>query len=206
MTAAFFSAGRDGALEFDYRGTITLGVISRLERYMHKRYGGTVEAVQLFEEDTSGIESMEEMWRRLLGRKPAILVADGRAVYANRSPNRELYAIERLEIEVYFLSQHMHSRGARVAGYGASVSGQGGDPGAWRMMADARRLLPDFSVAKFAPMQLDDESPGPRGLGGVIWQQTWVTRGHVDHVPLPENVHPPVSKVQTTLAIVEETS
>lgn len=202
MTAALIHHGREGDHDHDFVGTIESQVIARLEAYLERRYGGPLQAVKRFEDVISDADEAE-VARRLLGQKPAVLLASGRVRYGNASSDLTRYKVELLEVELYLVSQHMHSGEARSEGYTSSVDG-GGDPGILRLRADTRRVLWGLQVGRFRPLALvDEEREASIAGGGLVWKQTWATKGLVDHVPV-DVADPVAADHETSLKLLSQ--
>lgn len=204
MTAPLMVSGRFGAFGFDFRGTIVDGVVERLRLWLDQLYGGAVVAVTRFDDEVTATSDIDEAWKTLAGRAPAILVSAGRARYENQGSNRKTYKVDPLEIEVFFFSQHLRDQASRLAGDPSSIDA-GGDPGIERMLADAQALLWGHEIGKFSGLVLDEEDRGPNAEGALVWQQTWITSGLIEIKKVgPLEQHPAASKIEATMKLVEQ--
>lgn len=130
MPVFLYPAAGGQFAEFDYRTAIKTVALQELER-MHVRSGGYVEFVGFFDREFQG--DLEELYKRLLGQTPAILIRAGDAVVTAATSSKKRYdAI--VDLELTYFHSHLNSREARLTG-DAVV------PGLDQMLADARGIL-----------------------------------------------------------------
>ena len=130
-----------------------------------------------------------EVATRLQGRLPAILVTTGRGTYESVSVAKRTLRGS-LEVEIIALSSHLRSREARTQGDERSAIDPSADPGVYKLLADARRLLygRDLGINGVSAPDLLVEEPGIRIPELTAFTARYQVEFRFDQRPLVEPV------------------
>jgi hypothetical protein len=197
--AALTPAKKVGAFATDdYRDAIEAAALAELER-LRRRSGGYLQFLGDFEREFSG--DLEEMFQRLLGQSPALLVRIGDAVGQSATASRRRY-VASVDLEVYAFSNNLRSHEARAGGDVASLDGTS-DPGLRRMLADVRGILLGRDIgAGVRILGSWNETRQTSTAAGAVWLQTYVAQADVRPARIPaEGSRPTATSVQATSTI-----
>lgn len=141
---------------------------------VHGRY---LRAVEHYNGEIDRAQGVEDVYRALLGRQPAILVSSSLASRRSRSISRTR-SISILNLELLLVSAHLRSPVARNLGDDVSAMTPTADPGAYQMMVDIRKLLDGrrLPVAGSSPLVWNDEAIVIQVPEMTAWRVVYQTR------------------------------
>lgn len=150
---------------------------------LRRSQGGYLAELGEYNGELAG--EVEDIKVRLQGRLPAILVTTGRISYESVSVTRRTLKGS-LEVEVVALSNHLRSREARTQGDERGALVATSDPGVYKVLADARRLLyaRDLGITGVGLPDLLVEEPGIRVADLTAFTARYQVGLRFDQLPL----------------------
>lgn len=121
--------------------------------------GGYLTAIEPYNGELDRADGVEDIFRALLGRSPAILISSSLATVRTRSLRRTR-SLSSLNLELLVVSNHLRSPATRNLGDHVSALDPTADPGSYQMLVGIRKLLMGqrLPVAGCQPLILVNEA------------------------------------------------